>query len=401
MSSTTRWVIVALSLVGLGFAGASTWVHYRSLTDPSYVSPCDVSAAFNCTQVYLSRYGSVAGVPVAIGGLVWFGLTALIAAFARPVNGESAAAGYLLALSIVGTATIVYLAYVSFAVLGTGCLLCMGTYACVIGIFAAVLRSRPVALTNLPARLGTDLRSVVAQPLVLVCALAYLTASVGAVTLFPDEEEAARQAAAAPAPTAGQQLDFATAWKQQPRVEMGIDPEGASVVVVKYNDFECPSCRQAEVYYKSVFDKFAASHPGAVKYVVKDWPLDSACNFHMMSTVPRHEAACDAAAAARMARDRGKYQEMVDWIYANQGVTQAEMRAAAQRILGVTDFDREYAQKLPEIRKDIADGGVLNITSTPTYFINGVRLPGGFPLQSFEMAITLELEAARQRAQSQ
>jgi uncharacterized membrane protein/protein-disulfide isomerase len=401
MSSTTRWVIVALSLVGLGFAGASTWVHYRLLTDPTYISPCDVSATFNCTQVYLSRYGAVGGVPVAIGGLVWFGLTALIATFARPVSGESPAAGYLLALSIVGMATIAYLGSVSFVVLGTGCLLCIGTYGSVIGIFIATLMSRPVALVNLPSRLGTDLRSVIAQPLVLACAVAFLTASVGAVALFPDEGEAARQAAAAPAPTAGQQLDFATAWAQQPRVDMGIDPEGASVVVVKWNDFECPSCRQAEVYYKSVFDKFAATHPGAVKYVVKDWPLDSSCNFHMMSTVPRHEAACAASAAARMAKDRGKYQEMVDWIYANQGVTQAALREAAQTILGVTDFDREYAEKLPDIRKDIADGGVLNITSTPTYFINGVRLPGGFALQSFDMAINLEIEAARQRAQTQ
>jgi uncharacterized membrane protein/protein-disulfide isomerase len=401
MSSTTRWVIVALSLVGLGFAGASTWVHYRLLTDPTYVSPCDVSATFNCTQVYLSRYGSVAGVPVALGGLVWFGLTALIAGFARPVNGESSAAGYLLALGIIGLATVLYLAYVSFAVLGTGCLLCIGTYAGVVGIFTAALMSRPVALANLPARLGSDLRAAVAQPLVLVCAVLYLTASLGAVALFPGEDAAARQAAAAPAATASEQLDFATAWAQQPRHELGVDPEGASVVVVKWNDFECPSCRQAEAYYKSAFDKFAVSHPGAVKYVVKDWPLDAACNFHMMSTIRGHEAACDAAAAARMAKDRGKYQEMVDWIYANQAVSQADLRAAAQRILGVTDFDREYAQKLPEIRKDIADGGVLNINSTPTYFINGVRLPGGFPLQSFEMAITLEIEAARQRAQAQ
>jgi protein-disulfide isomerase len=88
---------------------------------------------------------------------------------------------------------------------------------------------------------------------------------------------------------------------------------------------------------------------------------------------------------------------MVDWIYANQGVSRADLRAAAQRILGVTDFDREYARMLPDIRKDIADGGVLNITSTPTYFINGVRLPGGMPSQSFEMAIALEIEAGRGR----
>jgi uncharacterized membrane protein len=394
MSNTTRWVILVLSLAGLGFAGASTWVHYRLLTDPSYVSPCDVSATFNCTQAYLSRYGSVAGIPVAIGGLVWFGLTALIAAFARPTGGPSAAAGYLFALGIVGLGSVLYLGYVSFAVLATGCLLCIGTYVCVAGIFAAAAASRPVSLSALPGRLSEDLRGVAASPLILVCVLAYLTASVGAVAMFPSEEEAARQAASGPAPSSGEQLDFATAWARQPRVELGAAPEGARVVIVKFNDFECPACRQSEIAYKPILDKFAASHPGVVAYVVKDWPWNSMCNFNTMSTIRGHEAACDAAAAARIAKDQGtaKYDEMVAWIYANQGVSQADLRAAAQRILGVTDFDREYALKLPEIRKDIADGGAVGINSTPTYFINGVRLPSGMRPEYVEMAINLEIQ---------
>lgn len=218
----------------------------------------------------------------------------------------------------------------------------------------------------------------------------------GAAGMFRGND-AAQQAASGTTTEA----DFAAAWAQQPRVDLGIDPEGASVVVVKFNDFECPACRQAEMQYKPVLERFAQSHPGAVKYVVKDWPLDSACNFHMMSTVRGHEAACDAAAAARMAQDRGKYQEMVDWIYANQGVTQAALREATQRILGVTDFDAEYARKLPDIRKDISDGGALNIQSTPTYFINGVRV-GSLQVQAFERAIALEIEAAaRPQAQAQ
>ncbi len=396
MSSRTRLVIVALSLVGLGFAGASTWVHYRSLTDPSYISPCDVSAAFNCTQVYLSRYGSVAGVPVAIGGLIWFGLTALVAGFARPTDGPSAAAGYLLVLSVIGLATILYLGYTSFVVLGTGCLLCIGTYVCVVGIFIATLMSRPMPLSQLPGRLARDIASAFRDPIAAACAVLYLAGAAGAVVMFPTEAEAAsRQAAAvtaAPEPTGDVRANFAEAWARQPRVDLGIDPEGASVVVVKFNDFECPSCRYWEVAYRPVLDKLAASHPGAVKYVVKDWPLNSACNFNTMSTIPGHEAACDAAVAARVAKDMGRYDEMVDWIYANQGVSSAEMRAAAQRILGVTDFEREYARRLPDIRRDIADGTALNISQTPTYFVNGVRLPGGMTPDYFELALMLEIE---------
>jgi protein-disulfide isomerase len=94
-----------------------------------------------------------------------------------------------------------------------------------------------------------------------------------------------------------------------------------------------------------------------------------------------------------MARERGKVDVMVDWLFANQGTTPQAVREAASRLLGVTDFDHEYALKLPEIRKDIADGGVLRIDGTPTYFVNGVRLPSsGIPPEYLELAINLELK---------
>src|SRR4030095_12747232 len=132
MSSRTRWLILAFAVAGFGLAASSSWVHYRLLTDPGYVSPCDVNATFNCSQVYLSRFGSILGVPVALGGLIWFGLVGLVAAFAQPNVKNSAAAGYLFALATIGLGVVLYLAYASFVVLKTGCLLCMGTYVCVI-----------------------------------------------------------------------------------------------------------------------------------------------------------------------------------------------------------------------------------------------------------------------------
>ena len=110
MSSRTRALILAFAVVGLGLAAASSYVHYRLLTDPGYVSPCDVNSTFSCSQVYLSRFGSVAGIPVAIGGLVWFGLAGLLAGFGRADGKPSVAAGYLLALSVIGVGVSLYLA---------------------------------------------------------------------------------------------------------------------------------------------------------------------------------------------------------------------------------------------------------------------------------------------------
>jgi uncharacterized membrane protein/protein-disulfide isomerase len=391
MSPRGRWLVLVLALLGFGLAVEASWVHYRLLTDPSYISPCDINATFSCSEVYLSRFGTVWGVPVALGGLVWFGLVALVAGFARADGQPSASAGYLFALSTIGLAVVLYLAYASFVVLDKKCVLCLGQYACVGGIFLATSFMHTESLTRLPARLARDLRATFSRPATLSAAVLYAAAMVAVILLFPKEGALAAQAAATTnAPPADAVQAFTEAWAKQPRVDLGVK-SSAAVVIVKFNDYECPTCRVMEEMYRPILDKFAKSNPGQVDYVMKDWPWNAACNFNTASTIHGHEAACDAAAAARMARDRGKYQEMADWLFANQGTTPAAVRDAAQRLLGVTDFDAEYAKKLPDIRRDIADGGVLQIRGTPTFFINGVRFDQLIQPQYFELAIQLEL----------
>jgi uncharacterized membrane protein/protein-disulfide isomerase len=402
MTPRLRWVILAIALVGLCVAGASTWVHYRLLTDPTYISPCDVGASFNCTEVYLSPYGAIRGVPTAVAGLIWFGLVALVAGFARADGRPSAAAAYLTVLGTIGMAVSLYLAYVSWFVLGSGCLLCMATYGCVVAILVAASRANAVPLGSLPGRLGSDVGTVFSRPAPAAASLAFAAVLLALVILFPREEvfggaqtaDAATTTAAPASATSpvSRNEPFAQWWFQQPRTDLGIPTDGARVVVVKFNDFACGACGRAHYLYDPILDRFEQSHPGAVKSVVKDWPWDTSCNFNAGSTIPGHEGACAAAAAARMAADRGKYDEMAGWLYQNEAGSPQEVRAAAQKILGVTDFDREYALKLPAIRGDIADGGALGIRSTPTYFINGVRLREMLQPAQFEMAIRLELE---------
>lgn len=86
---------------------------------------------------------------------------------------------------------------------------------------------------------------------------------------------------------------------------------------------------------------------------------------------------------------------MQEWLYSHQAeMTPDTVKAAASRILGITDFDRQYAQKLPEIKKDIADGTALHVRSTPTLYINGVYVNQDralMPASYFELAIQLEL----------
>jgi uncharacterized membrane protein/protein-disulfide isomerase len=411
MTPRVRWLILGLALAGLAFATASTRVHYRLLTEPNYTSPCDLNTTFSCTQAYLSRFGAIRGVPVALGGVTWFALVALIAAWARPTTEgpPSPAGSYVFALATAGLGVVLYLAYASYMVLKVVCLLCLGTYVSVVGLFVVSGLATSTPMTRLPIRLLRDLRSVATRPLLLVVALLYLGGTAAAVVLFPREMKA--QTAVPAPPPQDEQQRFAVAWAQQPRTDLGIPAGGAKVVIVKFNDWLCSACRDWAKWYQPVLDKYEQQAPGAVKLVIKDWPWDTSCNFVMPPPTFRgHEGSCQAAAAVRMARDRGKDAAMEAWLFDNQqhlnevnlkDKSAAQLiRAQARLLLGVTDFDREYNAKVADIRRDVADGGAVRIESTPVFFVNGVRttvaqagpqMGQNLPPEYVDMAIKIEL----------
>jgi len=392
MSSRIRWSIVGVALIGLALSIAALRVHYHLLTDPSYVSPCDINATFNCSAAYLSKFGSVAGVPTALAGVLWFGVVFLVAILAKPVERESVEASYLFALVLLAAPVVMFLGYASYARLRVGCPICLGTYACVIAILLLTSRTDGVPMSQLPARLAGDLGGLRKRPVVFAMLLVFL-ASVGTTAVwFPREGQVTTKATAAV--PADVRTQFEEAWAKQPRVDLGIPADGAKVVVVKFNDYECPACKSAENFYTPIIKRLNRAQSGVVKYVVKDWAWSTSCNTFIQTTIPGHEAACVAAAAARLARDRGKYDEMASWLFANQGVSPEAVRDRASQLLGIPDFDRQAEAKMPAVKQDIADGAALKIHGTPTYFINGVRLPTDSMLapEYFELALNLEIK---------
>ncbi len=263
------------------------------------------------------------------------------------------------------------------------------------GIFILASRASG-SLTRLPADAIDDIASFGKRPAALIAAVLYLLGTTSLVAFFPRVGDVPAEVASALDPqssTSDAHQAFITAWKSQPRVDLGIPADGATVVVVKFNDFECDACGQAERWYQPILRKFSAANPGAIKYVLKDWPWNTACNFTIPSTFAGHEASCVAAAAARMARRRNQADAMVTWLFANQETTPNAVKEATSRILGAVNFDEEYARELPDIKHDIADGAVLGIHATPTFFVNGVRLPdGAIQPEYFELALSLELQ---------
>jgi len=200
MTRRTAALLLLFSVLGLAASTASAWVHYHILRDPSYASFCDISATWSCTAVYESRFGAFRGIPVAIGGLIWF-MGALLLSFAAwrsipprlPVHGRrqpaaavvtSAAPAYLFVWSVIGLSFVLYFAYASFVILKTFCILCVLTYVSVIAIFLLSGSGTDIPMRSLPGRFLRDLRAALSSPATLASTVLFVAFAIVTLALF-------------------------------------------------------------------------------------------------------------------------------------------------------------------------------------------------------------------------
>jgi protein-disulfide isomerase len=64
-------------------------------------------------------------------------------------------------------------------------------------------------------------------------------------------------------------------------------------------------------------------------------------------------------------------------------------------IANVQNFDARYDTLLEQVKADIAYGRTLGVRSTPTFFINGVKIEGALPAVYFDQAIAYELARSK------
>jgi len=395
MSSLARKLLVAFSLLGLGASCAATYVHYNLIRNPDYSSFCDINATVSCKAAYLSRFGSIWGVPVAVGGVIFFAWVLLMLWGSRGRSRISdSTPAYLFAGSTLALAFTLYLAYASFFILKEVCPLCVATYVAVIGVFIISGGASSVPMSSLPKRILTDMRVLVASPLALVIALLFVAGTAWGVNAFPSETirpvSAAEQTL-----SAEQQTELARWWDMQPKNEnFPIPSDGATVQIVEFADFQCPHCKQMYFALKPILDKFMAAHPKDVTFTFKTWPLNSTCNANVASVA--FVASCDAAAAYSMAKPKGTADALKDWFFLHQEeLSPTTVRRVAAETAKIGDFDAQYEKAMREVKTDVALGASLGVNSTPSFFINGRRVPGGgMPPQYFQGVIELELKKA-------
>lgn len=112
-------VTLALSLLGLAISVYLTVEHFSG----SQTFACPENATFNCVAVTTSKWAAIAGIPVAVLGLVFFvAMTALCLVGGRRV------ADLRVVAAVVGVLTALWLVYVELFLVDALCLWCTGVH---------------------------------------------------------------------------------------------------------------------------------------------------------------------------------------------------------------------------------------------------------------------------------
>ena len=136
----------------------------------------------------------------------------------------------------------------------------------------------------------------------------------------------------------------------------------APVTVVEFTDFQCPACAAMH----PVLEEVLKSYGNKVRFVVRDFPLN------------QHEHARKAAEAANAANAQGKFFEYIAVLFKNQKALDVPSlkKYASELGLDRARFDAALDRGVyeAEVQKDVTDGEMYGVGSTPTIFINGVPL---------------------------
>lgn len=171
----------------------------------------------------------------------------------------------------------------------------------------------------------------------------------------------------------------------------------AKVVVVNFDDFECPFCSKM---HQTLFPEILKEYGDRVRFVYKDFPIAEIHPWAMHAAV---DANCLAA------QNGDAYWDFADYIHANQrevsaaGPRDAQF-AALDRI--ATDQGQKHnlnkdalqaclkAQKEDQVKAEIREGENVNVSATPTLFVNGEEVDGALPLDQFRATLDKALEQA-------
>lgn len=159
----------------------------------------------------------------------------------------------------------------------------------------------------------------------------------------------------------------------------------ASVILIKFSDFQCPYCAVASSDMKTFMD----GHESDVLYVYKHFPLDAI-----------HPEATPAAKAAWAAGQQGQFWLFHNGLFAYQDRLgddlYVELAEKIQLDLEQFNRDRNSEEAAAAVTQDSDLAIELGLRGTPSFLMNDIMIPAGAPLELFE-ELTTRIQAAQEQ----
>ena len=169
----------------------------------------------------------------------------------------------------------------------------------------------------------------------------------------------------------------------------------APVTIVEFSDFECPFCQR---HFAQTWPEIKRNYvdTGKVRYVFLDFPLEQI-----------HFKARKAAEAAHCAAEQGKFWEMHDILFAQNGNLDVGQYVNYAKKLGLEAFAFDLClgsgKQSAKINRNVASGTSIGINATPSFIIarsergdivsGGNIITGAQPYEQFRQAIDQALAA--------
>lgn len=171
----------------------------------------------------------------------------------------------------------------------------------------------------------------------------------------------------------------------------------AKVVVVNFDDFQCPFCSRM---HQTLFPELLKEYGDRVEFVYKDYPLTE---IHPWASHAAVDANCLAA------QDNDAYWDFADHIHANQREVNSEKGRDAQfAALDRLTLEQGQKHKLDQgtlqacvkaqneqaIKASMQEAEGVGVSATPTLFVNGQEMDGALPIGEMRAALDRALERA-------
>lgn len=171
----------------------------------------------------------------------------------------------------------------------------------------------------------------------------------------------------------------------------------AKVVVVNYDDFECPFCSRL---HATLFPEIFKEYGDRVLFIYKDYPLEE---IHPWAV----HAAVDANCLGGQSSEA--YWDFADYVHGNQRAINAlkardEQNAELDKLASLNGQSHKLdgsklqacikAQDEKAVRASMKEGDAVGVDATPAMFVSGEKLEGAVPAAEVRAALDRALKDA-------